>query len=94
MLGMQAMLDTYFCLMHLTVGIYLDGAFKAFATAAFLKFVLFAMFEMRYLLFVWKSRRPQAFSQGWAAMRRELQNLYTRFCTLRLCNHGSNCFRF
>lgn len=79
-IGQQAMLDSYLCLMHLTVGIFLDGVFRAFATVAFLKFVLFSIFEMRYLIHIWKARRPQEFANGWNSVRRELQTLYMRFC--------------
>jgi hypothetical protein len=41
--------------------------------------VLFSVFEMRFLVLVWKVRRPAAFSEGWPAMRRELSMLYSRF---------------
>jgi hypothetical protein len=79
-IGQQAMIDSYLCLLHLTFAIFISGAFNAFATAAFLYFVLFSVFEMRYLLIIWKARRPQAFANGWQTMRTELQILYTRFC--------------
>jgi hypothetical protein len=78
-IGQQALLDCYLCLMHLTLGIFIEGVFKVFATAAFLKFVLFSIFEMRYLIHIWKARRPQGFTNGFEVMRRELQSLYMRF---------------
>ncbi|KAL0484398.1 transmembrane E3 ubiquitin-protein ligase [Acrasis kona] len=78
-IGQQAMTDSYLCLLHLTFAIFVSGAFNAFATSAFLYFVLFSVFQMRYLLTIWKARRPQAFTEGWMTMRRELQSLYIRF---------------
>jgi hypothetical protein len=52
---------------------------------SFAKLVIFSIFEMRLLLIVWKSQRPDAFNNGWATMRRELMVLYSRFyCVLLL----------
>ena len=59
--------------------------FTAFATAAFLKLVIFSIFEMRLLLMIWKAQRPQAFAEGWVNMRRGLGILYARFyCSMLL----------
>jgi hypothetical protein len=60
-----------------------ESLFNAFATAAFFKFVIFAIFEMRYLLAIWKARRPVGSGEGWETMRRELSVLYSRFCKFR-----------
>ncbi|GAB2285374.1 Transmembrane E3 ubiquitin-protein ligase fly1 [Dionaea muscipula] len=79
MIGQQAIMDAYFCLLHLTAGILVESLFNAFATAAFFKFVVFAIFEMRYLLAIWKASRPVNSGEGWEAMRRELSVLYSRF---------------
>jgi len=57
-----------------------ESLFNAFATAAFFKFVVFSIFEMRYLLAIWKASRPLSNGEGWEAMRRELSVLYSRFC--------------
>ena len=57
-----------------------ESLFNAFATAAFFKFVVFSIFEMRYLLAIWKASRPANSGEGWEAMRRELSLLYSRFC--------------
>lgn len=46
---------------------------------AFVKLIIFSVFEMRYLLIIWKARRPQGFSEGWLTLRRELTTLYSRF---------------
>lgn len=77
--GLQAVADSYLCLGHLTMGIAVPTLFNAFATAAFFKFIIFSIFEMRWLLLIWKARRPSGFAEGWEAMRRELSLLYSRF---------------
>ncbi|XP_020574028.1 transmembrane E3 ubiquitin-protein ligase 1-like isoform X2 [Phalaenopsis equestris] len=79
MIGQQAIMDAYLCLLHLTAGILVESLFNAFATAAFFKFVVFSIFEMRYLLAIWKASRPLSNGEGWEAMRRELSVLYSRF---------------
>ena len=60
-----------------SAGIVIEPLFNAFATTAFFEFVLFAIFEMRYLLSVWRARRANALDP-WAAQR-ELSVLYARF---------------
>jgi hypothetical protein len=82
MIAQQAMIDSYVTLLHLTVGIFIDGVFDAFTVTTFLSFVLFSIFEMRYLLAVWKANRPDDSVNGWTNMRQELQRLYFRFCML------------
>ncbi|XP_042458705.1 transmembrane E3 ubiquitin-protein ligase FLY2-like isoform X1 [Zingiber officinale] len=79
MIGQQAILDAYMCLLHLTAGILVESLFNAFATAAFFKFVIFSIFEMRYLLSIWKAGRPINSGEGWETMRHELSVLYSRF---------------
>lgn len=61
------------------MGIAVQTLFNAFATAAFFKFICFSIFLMRWMLLIWKARRPSGFSEGWEAMRRELSMLYSRF---------------
>lgn len=78
-IGHQAILDSYLCLGHLTVGIVAQNVFTAFASVAFVKLIIFSVFEMRYLLIIWKARRPQGFTEGWLILRRELTTLYSRF---------------
>ncbi|PXF40293.1 Transmembrane E3 ubiquitin-protein ligase 1 [Gracilariopsis chorda] len=80
--NLQAVADSYLCLGHLTMGIAVQPLFNAFATAAFFKFICFSICLMRWMLLIWKARRPSGFSEGWEAMRRELSTLYSRF-------HGS-----
>ncbi|KAJ8908513.1 hypothetical protein NDN08_005221 [Rhodosorus marinus] len=80
--GLQTVSDSYLFLAHLTMGMFaqrFSTLFNAFAIAAFFKFIIFSIFEMRYMLMIWKARRPSGFSGGWDAMRRELSILYSRF---------------
>eukprot|EP01133_Synstelium_polycarpum_P007193 gene7193-8356_t len=79
--AMQTIIDAYLCLLHLTAGVVIESMFNAFAAAAFFQFVTFSLFEMRYLLVILKARRPQAFSEGWASLRREFSIFYLRFYT-------------
>ncbi|XP_042470038.1 transmembrane E3 ubiquitin-protein ligase FLY2-like isoform X1 [Zingiber officinale] len=79
MIGQQALMDAYVCLLNLTSGILVESLFNAFATAAFFKFVVFSIFEMRYLLSIWKARRPLQNGESWETMRRELSVLYSCF---------------
>lgn len=84
-IGSQAMLDCYSCLIHMGISILYDRLFKLFALESFLLFLLFSVFEMRYLVSIWRSRRPQAFTE-WTGVRQEFQILYTRFYgSLFLC---------
>lgn len=76
-IGIQAIMDAYLCLLHLTAGIVVEALFNAFATAAFFEFVMFAVFEMRYLLAIWRARRSGSFDP--VSARRDLSILYTRF---------------
>jgi hypothetical protein len=55
----------------LTAGIIVETLFNAFSTAAFFQFMLFSIFEMRVLLQIWKSRRPNT-EANWMDLRREL----------------------
>jgi len=78
-IGMMAALDSYECLIHLTIGMMWESVFTAFATASFFHFVSFSIFGMRYMLLIWKAQHPQNFQDGVLSLRRELRNLYLRF---------------
>lgn len=78
MISLQAMMDSYLCLIHLGGALIYEDLFKSFTITAFLQFILFALFEMRYLFSIWKSRRPQGFNE-WENVRQEFQSFYTRF---------------
>ncbi len=78
-IAMQGILDAYFCIAHLVVGIVYEGSFKIWASVAFLQFFVFSIFEMRFMLTVWKAMRTSEFNQGWNNTRQELSHLYSRF---------------
>ncbi|KAG0481560.1 hypothetical protein HPP92_012418 [Vanilla planifolia] len=44
MIGQQAIMDAYLCLLHLTAGILVESLFNAFMTAAFFKFDLYFLY--------------------------------------------------
>lgn len=76
----MTILDSYLCLFDLTVGVVVGPIFHYFAAAAFLQFLLFSVFEMQYVLAVWKAQNGQTLNAGGGeAMRRELSLLYMRF---------------
>eukprot|EP00005_Dracoamoeba_jomungandri_P000752 CAMPEP_0174256468 /NCGR_PEP_ID=MMETSP0439-20130205/5695_1 /TAXON_ID=0 /ORGANISM="Stereomyxa ramosa, Strain Chinc5" /LENGTH=326 /DNA_ID=CAMNT_0015339087 /DNA_START=156 /DNA_END=1133 /DNA_ORIENTATION=+ len=64
-IGAQAVMDSYLSLIHLTAGIVVESVFNPYATASFVKFVLFSFFEMSYLLLIFKARNPATFAAGW-----------------------------
>ena len=57
-------------------GFVYEPLFNAFATTAFFEFVNFAIFEIQYLLSVWRARRATAL-ETWHS--REMVVLYARF---------------
>lgn len=81
-IALQAGMDAFLCLMHLTTGIIVEALFNAFALCAFCKFVLFAMFEMRYFTQVWKAQLPTGAWPDAETERREISKLYTRFYSI------------
>lgn len=78
MISLQAMMDAYLCLIHLGGGLVYEELFKSLTVSSFLLFILFSMFEMRFLFSIWKSRRPPGFNE-WENVRQEFQTFYTRF---------------
>eukprot|EP00210_Caulerpa_lentillifera_P001962 g1883.t1 len=76
-ISQQTVMDACLCLLHLTAGIMVEPLFNAFAMVAFFEFVLFAIFEMRYMLLIWRAQRGQTL-EVWDT-RRELSILYMRF---------------
>jgi hypothetical protein len=81
-LGQQAMIDAYLCLLHLTAGIVADSMFSALATAAFCEFVVFSMFEMRYLVACSHSRLGN--QNSWLEAQADIGTIYGRFYGLLL----------
>ncbi|GAM19291.1 hypothetical protein SAMD00019534_024660 [Acytostelium subglobosum LB1] len=82
--GMQAIMDAYLFLLHLTGGVVFESLFNAFATAAFFQFITFSLFEMRYLLIILKANIPQTAAEGWDALRREFSLFYLKFYTIMI----------
>jgi hypothetical protein len=78
-LSMQMLLDAYSFVLHLFQGLYLSSLFQVFISVALCGFLIFAVFETRLLLTVWRAHRPEAFNRGWEVMRHEFSVLYTRF---------------
>lgn len=78
-IGQQALLDSYLCLIHLSTGMLVEPVFQSFLITSFFEFIIFSLFEMRFLLLIWKARRPEAFNAGWESVRREFSLLYMRF---------------
>ncbi|SAL96139.1 hypothetical protein [Absidia glauca] len=59
-IAMQAMMDGYICLLHLTTGVVIESVFLPFASAAFFSFISVSIFGMRYLLVIWRIQRPES----------------------------------
>jgi len=80
-IGMQGILDGYLCIVHLIVGIVYEGSFKIWASVAFLQFFVFSIFEMRFMLTVWKAMRTLGYNSNndHNSSRQELSYLYSRF---------------
>ncbi|KAG2501783.1 hypothetical protein HYH03_000283 [Edaphochlamys debaryana] len=78
---LQAIMDAYQCLLHLTGALVVDALFGAFASIAFLQFILFAVFEMRQTLLVWRAQRTSGTggNDGFWSIRRDMSAVYTRF---------------
>jgi hypothetical protein len=81
-IALQAGMDAFLCLMHLTTGIIVEALFNAFAICAFCKFILCAMFEMRYFTQVWKAQLPTGAWPDAETERREISRLHTRFYSI------------
>jgi hypothetical protein len=83
--GMQTVMDAYLCMLHFASGGLIGQLFLPFVSAAFFKFVLFAIFEMRYLLEIARAQRR---NQDDAA----LGTMYSRFCMFLLLLYGRCLF--
>jgi hypothetical protein len=80
MVGLQAMLDSYYSLLHLVIAvIFSQSLFYAFCIASFIYFVKFSMFDMRFLMFIWKAQNPSLFNQDADQIRRRLSLVYIKF---------------
>ncbi|KAJ3025186.1 hypothetical protein HDV00_000278, partial [Rhizophlyctis rosea] len=70
-MGVQTTVDVYLCFLHLTTSLIIGELFLPLVTAAFLQFILFSLFEMRYLLTVTRAQRR--------GDEEALGTIYTRF---------------
>ncbi|KAJ1936339.1 hypothetical protein FBU59_005086, partial [Linderina macrospora] len=77
--AMQAVLDSYLCMLHLTGGAFYNEIYLAFSGVSFMTFALLTMFDMRYLAMIWHVQRPEAGNANTQEGRRELWLIYFRF---------------
>ncbi|KAI9143091.1 hypothetical protein BKA69DRAFT_1123546 [Paraphysoderma sedebokerense] len=56
-IGVQAMMDAWFCLVELTTAVVLDDMFEIFAAVGFVEFITFTIFELRWFLKSLKAQR-------------------------------------
>lgn len=76
-IGLRSVVDSYFCLAHLTGGILVDDLFMPLALVSMCYFILFSVLEMRLLIAAWRARRPEL--QNWLELRINLGAIYSRF---------------
>eukprot|EP00818_Percolomonas_sp_WS_P010408 CAMPEP_0117441696 /NCGR_PEP_ID=MMETSP0759-20121206/3766_1 /TAXON_ID=63605 /ORGANISM="Percolomonas cosmopolitus, Strain WS" /LENGTH=635 /DNA_ID=CAMNT_0005233555 /DNA_START=1264 /DNA_END=3171 /DNA_ORIENTATION=- len=74
-IGMLGMLDSYAFLLHFTLSIYIPGAYSYISLISFFNFVIFSIFEMKFMLKVWMSSRRLSSDQ----LRRQASALYTKY---------------
>ncbi|KAK2370646.1 RING/U-box superfamily protein [Trifolium repens] len=87
MIGQQALMDAHFTLLHLTTGMIVESMLIVFAMAAFFKFVLFSVFETRYLVVIWKAgNRSSINGEGYEATRHEL---WRELSLIHSCLYGT-----
>jgi len=77
-IGMMAVVDVGYAFTYLSSGMFFVSLFGAFVVTAILKLVLFSVFEMRYILIIWKSRRPQEVAINRATFQRQQVYFYSR----------------
>lgn len=78
-LVMHSAIDVFEAISMLYIGFLSKYMLSYFAIVAFLKFVLFCMMEVRYLIIVWKTRNQENINQHWELVRSEINRLYRNF---------------
>lgn len=79
-IAMQALMDAYDSFLHLSVAAPVQVLNTySFAVVSMLKFSLFALVEIRYLLLIWRHQNQHMFAEGWEAVRQELSRVYAQF---------------
>lgn len=77
--AMHSVLDAYLSLLHLMTALYIDDLFYPFMMVFLLQFLVFSVFDLRFILLVWRGRRPLDFSSGWERVRSTLTKIYLGF---------------
>ncbi|KNC48408.1 uncharacterized protein AMSG_04857 [Thecamonas trahens ATCC 50062] len=75
-IGALSVVDCYLCLLHFS-GLSSARLAPSFAIAAFVKFVLSFVYEMRYVFAVWRARNAGDWAAGWLAVRVRICRLYS-----------------
>jgi len=78
MVAFLAVIDAGFAFAYMSSGLLLEKLFGAFVITAFIKLLVFSVFEMRYLLVIWKARHPQNVDDSWATTQELQSKLYSR----------------
>eukprot|EP00916_Digyalum_oweni_P011037 GHVL01018363.1.p1 GENE.GHVL01018363.1~~GHVL01018363.1.p1 ORF type:complete len:521 (+),score=82.67 GHVL01018363.1:63-1625(+) len=80
-LSMQSAIDVLDGFLHLAVALRSKFMFNTFALIAVLKFAFFSIFELRFLVEIWKLRREEQLNEQLTheRSRQEISNLYGRF---------------
>uniref|UniRef100_A0A6B2L1Y5 RING-type E3 ubiquitin transferase n=1 Tax=Arcella intermedia TaxID=1963864 RepID=A0A6B2L1Y5_9EUKA len=85
-IGMQALLDGYICLGHLSAAIYSEKLFHVFSVVAFVYLVLFSFFELGFMVQAWKANNPELVRGGWQSTQQHITTLYGKYyCVLGVC---------
>jgi len=77
--AMHSVLDAYLSLLHLMTALYIDDLFYPFIIVFLLQFLVFSVFDLRFVLLVWRGRRPRDFSSGWVRVRSTITKIYLVF---------------
>ncbi len=73
----QAVLDAFLCIFHL-LALFWQSLFVTFSSVAFLKLVIFCIFEMRYMMVVTQAHFPESFLDGGVLVRRQMAAMHAR----------------
>ena len=82
--ALQAWMDVILAVIFLSHGVIVEAFFALFAGAAFLKFLLVAVFEMRWLVEIWKAQLPPDSWTEPSFERQEVSTINARFYVVAL----------
>jgi len=77
--AMHSVLDAYLSLLHLMTALYIDDLFYPFIMVFLFQFLVFSVFDLRFVLLVWRGRWPLDFTSGWERVRSTLAKIYLGF---------------